>query len=62
MVDGTSHSDGNDDDEHFTNAASTGPCSVLVSALDSGSEGLGFESHKSCGIFQPWPAPTQMCL
>ena len=46
MVDGTSYSDGNDDDEHFTNAASTGPCSVLVSALDSGSE-----SH--VGFFSP---------
>ena len=50
MVDGTSYSDGNDDDEHFTNAASTGPHSVVVSASDCGSEGLGFKFHQSCNI------------
>ena len=54
MVDGTSYSDGNDDDEHFTNAASTGPHSVVVSASDCGSEGLGFKSHQShVGFFSP---------
>ena len=37
----------------------TGPRSAVVSASDCGSEGLGFESHQSCGIFRPWPAPTQ---
>ena len=54
MVDGTSYSDGNVDDEHFTNTASTGPCSVVVSASDCESEGLGFESHPShVGFFNP---------
>ena len=33
--------------------------SIVVGTLDCGSEGLGFESHQSCGIFQPWPTPTQ---
>ena len=38
----------------------TGPRSVVVSTLECGSEGLGFESYQSqCWIFQPWPAPTQ---
>ena len=38
---------------------STSPHSAVARAWDCGSEGLGFESHQSCGIFQPWPAPTQ---
>ena len=25
----------------------------------SGSKGLGFKTHQSCGIFQPWLAPAQ---
>ena len=59
MVDGTSYSDGNVDDEHFTNTASTGPRSVVVSASDCESEGLGFESHPShVGFFNPgWLLP-----
>ena len=30
-----------------------------ISASDCGLEGLGFKSHQSCWIFQPWPAPAQ---
>ena len=36
----------------------TGPHSVVFSAMDCGS-GLGFKSHQSYGIFQPWLAPAQ---
>ena len=38
------------------------PGSVVVSASECGSEGLGFESYQSqCWIFQPRSAPTQSC-
>ena len=37
----------------------TGPPSAVVSASDCGLEGGVRIPSESCGIFRPWPAPTQ---